>query len=70
MSASVWQGFELLLSALSDPSERVVSAAHQVFLPAYAAWGSRGREHMYAYSWFMLMYGRNQHNNVKLFSSN
>ncbi|XP_049638031.1 RAB11-binding protein RELCH isoform X5 [Suncus etruscus] len=32
------QGFELLLSALGDPSERVVSAAHQVFLPAYAAW--------------------------------
>ncbi|KAM4841511.1 RAB11-binding protein RELCH isoform 2-T3 [Thomomys bottae] len=32
------QGFELLLSALSDPSERVVSATHQVFLPAYAAW--------------------------------
>lgn len=33
-----WQGFELLLSALGDPSERVVSATHQVFLPAYAAW--------------------------------
>nr|XP_019584880.1 PREDICTED: lisH domain and HEAT repeat-containing protein KIAA1468 homolog isoform X9 [Rhinolophus sinicus] len=32
------QGFELLLSALCDPSERVVSATHQVFLPAYAAW--------------------------------
>ncbi|XP_038626462.1 RAB11-binding protein RELCH isoform X1 [Tachyglossus aculeatus] len=32
------QGFELLLSALSDPSERVISATHQVFLPAYAAW--------------------------------
>uniref|UniRef100_A0A8C0RIB5 RAB11-binding protein RELCH n=1 Tax=Canis lupus familiaris TaxID=9615 RepID=A0A8C0RIB5_CANLF len=32
------QGFELLLSALGDPSERVVSATHQVFLPAYAAW--------------------------------
>ncbi|XP_006892817.1 PREDICTED: lisH domain and HEAT repeat-containing protein KIAA1468 homolog [Elephantulus edwardii] len=32
------QGFELLLSALADPSERVVSATHQVFLPAYAAW--------------------------------
>ncbi|KAF3829778.1 hypothetical protein GH733_001729 [Mirounga leonina] len=31
-------GFELLLSALGDPSERVVSATHQVFLPAYAAW--------------------------------
>ena len=38
MSVSVWQGFELLLSALGDPSERVVSATHQVFLPAYAAW--------------------------------
>lgn len=34
----LWQGFELLLSALCDPSERVVSATHQVFLPAYAAW--------------------------------
>lgn len=33
-----WQGFELLQSALGDPSERVVSATHQVFLPAYAAW--------------------------------
>lgn len=32
------QGFELLLSALCDPSERVVNATHQVFLPAYAAW--------------------------------
>nr|XP_020761257.1 LOW QUALITY PROTEIN: lisH domain and HEAT repeat-containing protein KIAA1468 homolog [Odocoileus virginianus texanus] len=32
------QGFELLLSALRDPSEIVVSATHQVFLPAYAAW--------------------------------
>ncbi|XP_019513236.1 PREDICTED: lisH domain and HEAT repeat-containing protein KIAA1468 homolog [Hipposideros armiger] len=32
------QGFELLLSSLGDPSERVVSATHQVFLPAYAAW--------------------------------
>uniref|UniRef100_A0A8D0GHN7 LisH domain and HEAT repeat-containing protein KIAA1468 n=1 Tax=Sphenodon punctatus TaxID=8508 RepID=A0A8D0GHN7_SPHPU len=32
------QGFELLLSALGDPSERVVSATHMVFLPAYAAW--------------------------------
>ncbi|XP_033613264.1 RAB11-binding protein RELCH isoform X4 [Fukomys damarensis] len=32
------QGFELLQSALGDNSERVVSATHQVFLPAYAAW--------------------------------
>ncbi|XP_043921118.1 RAB11-binding protein RELCH [Protopterus annectens] len=32
------QGFELLLSALGDPSERVVNATHQVFLPAFAAW--------------------------------
>ncbi|XP_030059094.1 RAB11-binding protein RELCH isoform X2 [Microcaecilia unicolor] len=32
------QGFELLQTALGDPSERVVSATHQVFLPAYAAW--------------------------------
>lgn len=38
LSVSLWQGFELLLSALGDPSERVVSATHQVFLPAYAAW--------------------------------
>ena len=27
--------------------------------------GSRGREHMYTCDWFMLMYGRNQHNIVK-----
>ena len=26
--------------------------------------GSRGRGHMYTYGWFMLMYGRNQHNIV------
>ena len=31
--------------------------------------GSRGRAHMYIDGWFMLMYGRNQHNTVKqLFS--
>lgn len=38
LPVSLLQGFELLLSALGDPSERVVSATHQVFLPAYAAW--------------------------------
>lgn len=38
LPVSFLQGFELLLSALGDPSERVVSATHQVFLPAYAAW--------------------------------
>ena len=27
-----------------------------------AAGGSRGRGHMYTYGWFMLMYGRKQHN--------
>ena len=27
--------------------------------------GSRGRGHMYTYDWFMLMYGRNQHNILK-----
>ena len=32
--------------------------------------GSRGRGHMYTYGWFMLMYGRNQHNIVKQLSSN
>uniref|UniRef100_A0A671VWX4 RAB11 binding and LisH domain, coiled-coil and HEAT repeat containing n=1 Tax=Sparus aurata TaxID=8175 RepID=A0A671VWX4_SPAAU len=32
------QGFELMLLSLSDPSERVVSAVHQVFIPAFAAW--------------------------------
>ncbi|XP_064409426.1 RAB11-binding protein RELCH homolog isoform X1 [Latimeria chalumnae] len=32
------QGFELLLSALGDPSERVINATHQVFLPVFAAW--------------------------------
>ncbi|XP_062925715.1 RAB11-binding protein RELCH homolog isoform X2 [Mobula hypostoma] len=32
------QGFELQMSALSDPSERVINATHQVFLPAFAAW--------------------------------
>ncbi|CAN0549779.1 unnamed protein product [Rangifer tarandus platyrhynchus] len=35
------QGFELLLSALCDPSERVISATHQVFLPATAAWTTK-----------------------------
>ena len=30
-------------------------------------WGLRGRGHMYTYGWFILMYGRNQHNNVKQF---
>ena len=30
----------------------------------------RGRGHMYAYGWFMLMYGRNQHNIVKHLSPN
>ena len=32
--------------------------------------GSRGREHMYIYGRFMLLYGRNQHNIVKQLSSN
>lgn len=32
------QGFELMLLSLADPSERVVSAVHQVFIPAFAAW--------------------------------
>ena len=27
--------------------------------------GSGGRGHVYTYDWFMLMYGRNQHNIVK-----
>ena len=27
--------------------------------------GSRGREHVYTYGWFMLIYGRNQHNIVE-----
>ncbi|XP_066577873.1 RAB11-binding protein RELCH homolog isoform X3 [Amia ocellicauda] len=31
-------GFELMLLALGDPSERVISAVHQVFIPAFAAW--------------------------------
>ncbi|KAM9436319.1 RAB11-binding protein RELCH homolog isoform 2-T2 [Clarias gariepinus] len=34
------QGFELMLLSLSDLSERVVSATHQVFIPAFAAWSS------------------------------
>ena len=38
MYVPFWRGFERLLSALGDPSERVVSATHQVFLPATAAW--------------------------------
>ncbi|XP_016350792.1 lisH domain and HEAT repeat-containing protein KIAA1468 homolog isoform X3 [Sinocyclocheilus anshuiensis] len=33
-----FQGFELMLLSLGDPSERVVSATHQVFIPAFAAW--------------------------------
>ncbi|XP_076868993.1 RAB11-binding protein RELCH homolog isoform X2 [Brachyhypopomus gauderio] len=32
------QGFELMLLSLGDQSERVVSATHQVFIPAFAAW--------------------------------
>ncbi|KAM6971673.1 RAB11-binding protein RELCH homolog isoform 2-T3 [Tautogolabrus adspersus] len=32
------QGFELMLLSLGDPSERVVSAVQQVFIPAFAAW--------------------------------
>ncbi|XP_065114159.1 RAB11-binding protein RELCH homolog isoform X7 [Paramisgurnus dabryanus] len=32
------QGFELMRLSLGDPSERVVSATHQVFIPAFAAW--------------------------------
>ena len=44
--------------------------------PRGVEWGgrwegaSRGRAHMYIYSWFLLMYGRNQHNIVKQLSSN
>lgn len=34
----VFQGFELMLLSLADPSERVVNAVHQVFIPAFAAW--------------------------------
>ena len=29
-----------------------------------------GRGHMYTYGWFMLIYGRNQHNIIKQLSSN
>ena len=32
--------------------------------------GSRGRGHIYNYDWFVLLYGRNQHNMVKQLSSN
>ena len=32
--------------------------------------GSRGRGHMYTNDWFMLLYGRSQHNIVKQLSSN
>lgn len=32
------QGFEMMLVSLGDPSERVVNATHQVFIPAFAAW--------------------------------
>ncbi|KAI1902114.1 hypothetical protein AGOR_G00041380 [Albula goreensis] len=32
------QGFDLMLLSLGDPSERVVCATHQVFIPAFAAW--------------------------------
>lgn len=34
------QGFELMLLSLGDLSERVVSATHQVFIPAFAAWST------------------------------
>lgn len=36
----VFQGFELMLLSLADPSERVVNAVHQVFIPAFAAWAT------------------------------
>lgn len=36
--AHSFQGFELMLLSIGDPSERVVSAVHQVFIPAFAAW--------------------------------
>lgn len=35
-----FQGFELMLLSLADPSERVVNAVHQVFIPAFAAWAT------------------------------
>lgn len=35
-----FQGFELMLLSLGDPSERVISAIHQVFIPAFAAWST------------------------------
>ena len=31
---------------------------------------SRGRGHVYTYVWFTLIYGRNEHDNVKQLSSN
>uniref|UniRef100_A0A3B3RZK2 RAB11 binding and LisH domain, coiled-coil and HEAT repeat containing n=1 Tax=Paramormyrops kingsleyae TaxID=1676925 RepID=A0A3B3RZK2_9TELE len=34
------QGLELMLLSLGDPSERVVNATHQVFIPAFAAWAT------------------------------
>ncbi|XP_061093478.1 RAB11-binding protein RELCH homolog isoform X2 [Conger conger] len=34
------QGFELMLLSLGDPSERVICAIHQVFIPAFAAWST------------------------------
>ena len=34
------------------------------------AGGSRGKEHMHTYGWFMLMYGRGPHSIVKQLSSN
>uniref|UniRef100_A0A8C7ZF39 RAB11 binding and LisH domain, coiled-coil and HEAT repeat containing n=1 Tax=Oryzias sinensis TaxID=183150 RepID=A0A8C7ZF39_9TELE len=34
------QGFELMLLSLGDPSERVVNAVHQVFIPAFSAWST------------------------------
>ena len=33
-------------------------------------WGSGGRGYTYTCDWFMLMYGRNQHNIVKQLASN
>ena len=44
--------------------------------PRRLGWGgrqevcSRGRAQMYTYGWFMLMFGRNQHNSVKQLSFN
>ena len=54
-------------------SENLLCDSNLVLCDNVEGWdrvgGSRGRGHMYTYGWFMLMYGKNQHNIVKQLSN-